>query len=136
MLSFISGIKAELAFSHFRIITKKTTTQLKVTAYLIAAFILLFFNVVSVGTLMFAVLGTASDSFSLVFVTPFEIRIIVKVFAYAINIIATIAWIFPVIFFLLLSSTLKDDLDTFIRFLYKQTKNNCGKIGKDLLSFE
>ncbi|CAG2218931.1 unnamed protein product [Mytilus edulis] len=29
-------------------------------------------------------------------------------------------------------STLKDDLETFNSFLYKQTKDNCGKIGKDL----
>ncbi|CAC5374082.1 unnamed protein product [Mytilus coruscus] len=122
----------ESAFTHFRITTKTRTTKFKVTSYIIIAFILLTFNVVSVGTIMFAGLGSASDSFSIVFSAPFIPTTTVKGCIYFTIIIDDIAWIFPVIFFLLICSILNDDMETYNKFISQQTKDRNGKIGKDI----
>ncbi|CAG2218929.1 unnamed protein product [Mytilus edulis] len=120
------------AFLHFGFKTNGRKIKMKVIVYLTIALILVVFNIVSVGTIMFGGFGFASDSFSLVFSAPFKPTTTVKVFVHLLNVINGIAWIFPVIFFILLCSTLKDDLETYNTFLNKQTKDNNGKIGQNL----
>ncbi|CAC5374083.1 unnamed protein product [Mytilus coruscus] len=122
----------EFAFTQLGIVTKTRTIKLKVKAYLIIALILLAVNVAATGILMFAGLGSASDSFIFVFSAPFKPTTTVKVFVYLSNCISGIPWLFPVIFFVLICSILKDDMETYNIFFNKQTKDSNGKIGKDL----
>ena len=122
----------EFAFTHFGIVTKTRTIKLKVKAYLIVALIFLAVNVAATGLLMFAGIGSASESFIFVFSAPFKPSITVKLFVYISNGISGVPWIFPVIFFVLICSILKDDLETYNIFFNEQTKDNNGKIGKDL----
>ncbi|CAC5374081.1 unnamed protein product [Mytilus coruscus] len=122
----------ELAFTYFRIKTNERKTKLKVKAFLIATLITLASNVVTVGVILFVDLGSASETILLVYSTPFKLTITVKVCAFLLCIIDIIAWIFPVIFFVLLCFTLKDDFETYNSFLTKQAIDSNGKIGKDI----